>query len=350
MTNFQFQPFHPGLDRATTVMIDGYAPGFRMISHWPGHGTPEPLRHDLSSGSALRYAELGEEQRRDLIGDFSLVTNNHYDTDGALSLFTMLEPEIALQHQDLILRTARAGDFAIWGGPDALALELSIMSDLGPFLPFTTPPYDDERVGNLSSLYRRTFARLEALLADPFALQPEWAPRYDQVVADINRLEAGEGLLAMRFPEDDLAVVESSRPITTFGLRLAAGDLYRVLLVHPGDAGNRYRFCFRGESWWDVVSVRPKPRVQLAPLADRLNELEENPLGGWWAAPADWTVPELGFGDPVTFRHQAVRFDPQTEQDPPSSLPTDLVVRELREALEREKPYDPLAASAAALA
>jgi hypothetical protein len=45
-----------------------------------------------------------------------------------------------------------------------------------------------------------------------------------------------------------------------------------------------------------------------------------------------------------------VRFDPQTEQDPVSSLPTELVVRELREALESEKPYDPLAASAEALA
>jgi hypothetical protein len=270
-----------------------------------------------------------------------VVTNNHYDTDGVLSLFTMIRPELASLHKDLILRTARAGDFAVWGGADALALELGIMSDLGPFMPFTTPPFDDQRLGNLSNLYLRTLDRLESLLASPSASGREWAPRYDQVVADVARLEAGEGVSLAEYPEDDLAVVETDRPITTFGLRLVAGDLLRVLLVHPAERrelGNRYRFCFRGESWWDVVSVRPKPRVPLEGLAARLNQLETTQPGRWWAAPQDWTVPELGFGEPVTFRHQAVRFDPQTALDPPSSLPVDVVVKELRQALRSGVP------------
>lgn len=175
-----------------------------------------------------------------------MVTNNHYDSDGALSLFTMLRPEVALLHRDLMLRAARAGDFAVWGGADALALELGIMSDLGPFMPFSTPPFDEERLGNLASAYLRLFDRLESLLADPFALRSEWAQRYDQVVTDVARIEAGKGVSVTEYAEDDLALVETDRPITTFGLRLAAGDLFRVLLVHPGANGNRYRFCFRG--------------------------------------------------------------------------------------------------------
>ena len=333
MAGIQFQPFHPDLDRATTVMIDGHAPGFRMISHWPGHGTPEPLRHDLTTGSAFLYAEMSASQRRELIGDFSLITNNHYDTDGALSLFTMLRPDVASAHRDLMLRTARLGDFAVWGGADALALDLSVMADLRPFLPFTTPPLDAERIGNLSALYARTFDRLPGLLADPYGLRHEWADRYDTVLSDIERIEAGVGVSLTKLPEDDLAVVESDRPITIYGLRLAAGDLFRVLLVHPGAGGNRYRFCFRGESWWDVVSVQPKPRVPLARLADRLNQLETAQPGQWWASPPDWTVPELGFGDPVTFHLLAARFDPQTEKDPASSLPIDIVLHELRQAL-----------------
>lgn len=316
-----------------TVMVDGYAPGFRMISHWPGHGTPEALRHDLTTGSAFLYAGMSESRRRELMGEFSVVTNNHYDTDGALSLFTMLRPEVALSHRDLMLRTARAGDFAVWGGADALALELSITADLGSFMPFSTPPFDEERLGNLSRAYLRLFDRLETLLKDPYRLRAEWTARYDQVLADVARLEAGEGVSVTAFPEDDLAVVESDRPITSYGLRLAAGDLFRVLLVHRGARGNRYRFCFRGESWWDVVSLRPKRRVPLAQLAERLNQLEATQPGRWWASPLDWTVPELGFGEPVTFRHLAVRFDPQTSQDPISSLSADVVVGELRNAL-----------------
>lgn len=345
MANLRFESFHPGLDPATTVMIDGHAPGFRMISHWPDNGTPAALRHDLTTGSAFLYGEMSDSARRELVGDFSVITNNHYDTDGVLSLFTMLRPDVAFRYKDLILRTARAGDFAVWGGSDALALELGIMSGLGPFLPFTTPPYDDERLGNLSALYVRTFDRLVPLLENPFALDSDSKQRFDLVRADINRVEALQGISVTQYLDDDLAVIESDRPMTTFGLRLAAGNLFRILLVHPSERGNRYRFCFRGESWWDVVSVKPKPRVALRGLAERLNELEAAEQGTWWAAPTDWTVPELGFGDPVTFRHQAVRFDPQTTYDPSSLLPVDVVVKELRNALQNTKAYRPTAAS-----
>lgn len=343
MSDLDFQAFHPGLDPVRTVMIDGYAPGFRMISHWPGHGTPEPLRHDLTTGSAFLYAEMSEARRKEVIGDFSIVTNNHYDADGTLSLFTMLRPETALRHKNLILRTARAGDFAVWGGEDALALELSIMSDLEPFMPLSTPPFDDERLGNLARAYLRIFDRMEALLTDPFALRDQWSRRYDRVTADVARVDAGDGITVTRYPQDDLAVVETDRPITNYGLRRAADDLFRVLLVHPADGGNRYRFCFRGESWWDVVSVRPQPRKPLDRLAARLNELEENDTARWWATPLGWPVPELGFGDPVTFQNQSVRIDPLTKHDSPSSLPLDLVLEEVRHALQTGEAFQPVA-------
>ena len=270
MSELRFVPFSPDLDPAHVVMIDGYAPGFRMISHWPGHGTPAALRHDLTTGSAFLYGDLPKVERTRLVGEFSHVTNNHYDTDGALSLFTMLQPAAANHHRDLMLRAARCGDFAIWGGPDALALDLSITSDLESFMPFSTPPYDAERLGNLSRAYERIFERMERLLANPFSLQSAWDKRHKQVLADVARVQRGEGITVMQHPDDDLAVVETDRPITIVGSRLAAGDLFRILLVHPGEGGNRYRFCFRGESWWDVVSVRPQPRRHLADLAARL--------------------------------------------------------------------------------
>jgi hypothetical protein len=345
MRKLRFVPFAPDLDPARVVMIDGYAPGFRMISHWPGHGTAPPLRHDLTTGSAFLYSDMSEAARTRLVGEFSIVTNNHYDTDGALSLFTMLRPDIASRHRDLMLRAARLGDLAIWGGADALALDLSITSDLESFMPFSTPPYDTQRLGNLARAYERVFERMESLLAEPFSLRSLWERRHRQVLADVTRVERGEGIAVAKYPDDDLAVVETDRPITIVGSRLAAGDLFRVLLVHPGEGGNRYRFCFRGESWWDVVSVRPQPRKHLAGLAARLNTLEGRAEQRWWASAPDWTVPELGFGAPVEFRHQAARFDPQTARDPSSRLPTEVVVQELRNALRTAKTFEPIASS-----
>lgn len=217
---------------------------------------------------------MPEAERERAMGEFSVVTNNHFDADGALSLFAMLRPDVAQRHADLMLRAARAGDFAVWSGADALALELDLMCDLGTFWPFSTPPFDAERLGNLSKAYLQVFDRMESRLADPFCLREKWAHRFDAVVADVERIEASVGICVTTYPEDDLAVVETDRPTSIYGLRRAAGDLFRVLLVHPGQGGNRYRFCFRGESWWDVVSVRPHPRFRLESVVQRLNALE----------------------------------------------------------------------------
>ena len=79
------------------------------------------------------------------------------------------------------------------------------MSDLGPFLPFTTPPFDGERLENLSGLYLRTFERLEALLEELFSLDRDSKQRYDQVVEDIERIESNEGISVTEYPTDDLA-------------------------------------------------------------------------------------------------------------------------------------------------
>jgi hypothetical protein len=99
-----------------------------------------------------------------------------------------------------------------------------------------------------------------------------------------------------------------------------------------------------------VVSVAPKPRVELSGVAEQLNGLEENRAARWWATPSDWTVPELGFGEPVTFHLQGVRFDPTTENDPASSLPVDTVVAALCEAFQTGETLEPKAASSAAAA
>ena len=41
--------------------------------------------------------------------------------------------------------------------------------------------------------------------------------RFDLVRSDIDRVEARRGISVTKYPEDDLAVIESDRPITTFG-------------------------------------------------------------------------------------------------------------------------------------
>ena len=41
-----------------------------------------------------------------------IVTNNHFDQDGLVCLHALIEPEAALQHRQLLIDVAEAGDFA----------------------------------------------------------------------------------------------------------------------------------------------------------------------------------------------------------------------------------------------
>ncbi len=340
MSNLVFQPFQDGLDPKETLMVDGYTDGYRTLSHWPGHSTPGPLRHDLTTGSALILAGMSPEERQGLLGDYSIVTNNHIDADGVLSAFCVLNPELALEHQDLILRTAATGDMANWSGPDALALELTLMSEVAQFEPFYGAPMTEQHLKNLTKAYEHCFELLkDTLLDDPFALQNGWQERHDQVVADIARVEAGEGIKVTQYPEEDLAVLEIDRQTTLFGLRHAAGDLFRVLVVVPSNGGWKYRFFYRAESWFDVTSIKPHPRKKLDGLAARFNELEQNADHQWWSTPTTWVVPELGFGAPTRDDLQASAADPEMDQDPPSQLRPDVVVKEVRAALTTVPAY-----------
>ena len=60
---YRFQE-EPGTE--PVLSVDGYfgAPGLNL-SHWPGNETPEDLRHDLSTGSALLFARLEPEVREE---------------------------------------------------------------------------------------------------------------------------------------------------------------------------------------------------------------------------------------------------------------------------------------------
>lgn len=334
----RFAIVRPSLDPARTVCVDGRVEGLRCLSHWPGAEPPEPLRHDLSTGMALRWARLPADERERLLGRFSIVTNDHYDTDGVLAAFALLHPERALAHEDLMVRTATTGDFRTFEGPDALAVDLTLTawrsSPRSPLAAALAAASDHEAHAELC--YHHALQRLPGVLADPFAHRELWADRFDRVMADIERVDAGL-VPVERHPELDLAVVYADGPLTRIGLVRAAAGQYRVLLVTPGERGTHYRFLYRNESWFLGVRDRVSPRVPLGPAIDALNALEPHdpaaaPEGArWWCTGLDQTSPQLGFGDPSGAAN--VFGDLRPDLDPPSALPPSTVVEHLAAVL-----------------
>ncbi|MDQ2795109.1 MAG: hypothetical protein M3Y12_14040, partial [Bacteroidota bacterium] len=96
--NRYFVPFAQ-LRQQPTILVDSVGLGAALtLAHWRGATTPAPLHDDTSAGSALRAlhhpATPGLEARA--------VTANHFDIDGFIGVWSLLQPELALRHEELL--------------------------------------------------------------------------------------------------------------------------------------------------------------------------------------------------------------------------------------------------------
>ncbi|HUO49417.1 MAG TPA: DUF6687 family protein [Acidimicrobiales bacterium] len=276
------------LDGRPHVMVDGAPrPGtVCTLSHWPGTPTPEPLRADLSA-EIVRLA-LG---RPDLVGDVEAVTVDHYDEDGVVSLAMMVLDDLADEHGDLLVEVARVGDFGVVTDRRAalVAFALAALAD-----PERTPvealrpgrrPDGWLEVCGLAAA--EALVLLPALVASPEDHADLWGDEARAYDAACEALRQGAATIE-ELPDADLAVVRVDRGSRSEPagevLRAAAwgGRPLHPAAVHSATSclrvatidGSVYEVRYRYESWVRLRSRRPRPRVDLSPLAAALSGLE----------------------------------------------------------------------------
>lgn len=125
---FQFVPYGesiqssplPAADDSAILACDGRVPGATLeLSHWNGNTTPKSYYADTSTEIALNC--FATETYRD-----ATIVNNHFDSDGVLSVFACLEPQQATQYRDLIIAGAEAGDFGEWSSDAGVQLDCAL--------------------------------------------------------------------------------------------------------------------------------------------------------------------------------------------------------------------------------
>ncbi|EKX54686.1 hypothetical protein GUITHDRAFT_149825, partial [Guillardia theta CCMP2712] len=124
---FEFVPYGQKFESdKKSICVDGLVPGTSLqLTHWNGNETPKEYKADLSTDIVLKFihAELGSEKNK---WNDAVVLNNHFDTDGLLSVWIMLNPEAAMKYERRMVDAAAAGDFDEWGLSDwGLQLDLA---------------------------------------------------------------------------------------------------------------------------------------------------------------------------------------------------------------------------------
>src|SRR6266404_6946983 len=123
-TVMRFEYYHDGLASVPKLSVDGTVDNAIHFSHSKVNKTPASVKADTSTEIALNL--VSAPNREDLTQGIDLVTNNHFDTDGVLSVWTVLTGEPALELHSQLIAAAEAGDFSELSTEDGVRASIVI--------------------------------------------------------------------------------------------------------------------------------------------------------------------------------------------------------------------------------
>jgi hypothetical protein len=276
------------LGETPNIIVDGSGnPATEItLSHWPKSGAPKALKADTSAEMVFNYLDSPDHHVA-----ARAVSNNHFDEDGLVGLFTLIEPDTAIALRSLLSGVARAGDFATYSDRQAARIAFTVSAFADPGLSPLDGALFEQPYGELcASLYRELLARFHDIAVNTGDYEPMWRDE-DQALDESERAIADGDVTIEEDPALDLAVVRIpedwfSRPVHRFTQLnheachpMAINNATRcnrILTVQ----GQRYAFLYRYESWVQYITAPPAPRIDLEPLAATLSA--EQPDGAEW--------------------------------------------------------------------
>ena len=289
----RFEYYHSGLENVPKLSVDGTVDNAVHFSHWQGNQTPAELKADTSTEIALNLAAA--PNRNELTRGIELVTNNHFDTDGVLSVWTVLNGERALAYRDLLVSAAEAGDFSEYSSDDGVRVSIAIQgSDQA------SPNNDDgsplarllagEEIDDDARAYDLVLPEVERLLTNINDYESLWREGWERVTAAIESFERGESkvteyseislitLAPALFDGTGFSPTRHAAPYTAIS-KYARGKLFVVAI--PTGSGWFYRLDYPYYSWAETV-VRPHVKHRdLSGALQLLNDKESNRGGRW---------------------------------------------------------------------
>ena len=292
-----FVPWDEVGDRPNIVVDGPLREGTALgLSHWPDGGTPPPLAADTSTEIALRYVDQpagGPE--------VAVVTNNHFDEDGLLAAWVVLQRPGPGPRRALAAAAAEAGDFHTWSDPWAARCAIALMA----MAERTTTPFPEviralNRAGGrdpAGAICRALLPRVGELLDDPERFRRLWAPRWERVERDLARLDSGEATIE-DVPDADLALIRAPWPLDRLATHPRTGRMRLLTATPDGMLGLEHRY----ETWVRYVSRPLVPRRDLTPLLPDLQALERG-HGVWRFEGVEQPLARLAVVDEIGRAH-----------------------------------------------
>jgi hypothetical protein len=252
----------------TTISCDGRVEGTTLeLTHWPGNETPDQYYADTSTEMALKFAKEPLENFENAV-----VLNNHYDTDGVLSVWACLEPQEAMKYEQLLKEGAEAGDFGEWNSDQGVKLDCAISE-------FCTG--NEEEASFQSVLKEMPNLVKDMIITGGKSYERYWKSGFERALAGWEDLEQGRATLS-RGPENIVILKEAGKSSRLSAYALHRGlreynlwkDTTRILRVTRIDNNsNQYSYEKIGHGWVQkLVDRHIVPNADSKLIAKKLNE------------------------------------------------------------------------------
>jgi hypothetical protein len=328
----RFEYYHDELADVPKLSIDGTVNKAIHFSHWKGNQTPQSVKADTSTEIALNL--VAAPNYDELTQGIDLVTNNHFDTDGVLSVWTVLTGEPALELRDKLIAAAEAGDFSEMSTQAAVRASIVIQGSESALDEEAGSPLARQLAGGPVSdnarAYELVLPHVQKVLTRTNDYASLWCDPWNRIALALDSFAQGRS----RVDEDSEAkislvtlapeVFSSSgfkptrhcAPFTAISHH-ARGDVF--LIATPFKGGWAYRIDYSYYSWAETI-VRPRiQRRDFSSLVAVLNELEKSPGGTWRLDTSEMT--------------SAVKFSDQDGRLAASGLSLDIVATRLHDFL-----------------
>jgi len=290
----RFQYYSEEIANLPKLSVDGTVGNSIHFSHWQDNETPEEVKADTSTEIALNLVTSPNRER--LTQGIELVTNNHFDTDGMLSVWTVMTGERAAKYREVLIAAAEAGDFSEYSTETGIRVSIAIQgSDQA------SPNNDDgsplarriagAEVDDDARAYELVMPEVERLITNINDYEDLWCDGWQSIAKAVESFEAGASKVT-ELPENQISLItlapeifsgsgfnptRHAAPYTAIS-RYARGMLYVIAI--PAGGGWFYRIDYPYYSWAETVV---RPTVQRRDFTDalrRLNDTERN-AGSW---------------------------------------------------------------------
>jgi hypothetical protein len=302
----RYVPFHK-LGTTPNLIVDGksHEASVLTLSHWPGSGTPPKYKDDLSAQIVFRYLDDPDVR---LLSTVDVVSNNHFDEDGLVSMYALINPELAMEDREVLIDIARAGDFGTFSDRESARVSFVLSAWSNPDLsPLNQGVFARPYPEVTAILYEELLMRLPKIIQKIDNLRRYWQEEDDFLTLTEEAFEKGI-IKLQEYPEVDLAVVviedKYFPPVKREHCVSWISSVLHPMAVHNRTdcmrilvmRSNRYEFYFRYETWVDYVSRPLKPRLNLASFAKFLTGHEKGRTT-WHFSGIDELIARLSMAD-----------------------------------------------------